>query len=238
MEAILQKLKKLQALADRAGSVAEAENALARIQEMLTKYNIAMAEVENYVPVEKDDIVIDRHNLDDYQSYHDGGFAYDLIATLAQFNFCRVIGHGVRINSKHRQGEFSIVGQRHNVDVVVYMYHYVLNNVKILAADAWKAYDRSGTKIKTVYCRHFFAGAVKAIGHRLAKQVVSCTDIILHNNKAIDAKVIDTWPKLRTAAPRRNYGSEMEFEGYLAGKKLDLNQALENETAKAKQLKS
>lgn len=44
-EVIIERLRKLIALAENAGTEAEAANAMARVQEILTKYNLSMGDV-------------------------------------------------------------------------------------------------------------------------------------------------------------------------------------------------
>ncbi len=195
-----------------------------------------MATVEGYKPVQKDDIIHERHNLNDYQTYHDGDFAYNLMTALTRFNFCQIIRSNMRRSSyKKDQGDFTIIGQRHNVEIVIYMYHYCLNNIKIMAEDGWKGYDRIATKIKTVYVRHFFDGAVNAIAARLymqqkemVKEHGAKMEVMVVNNKAaVNAKVNEMFSNLRTVASKSQRQSDAKSQGYQAGKSLNLAKGLD-----------
>ncbi len=242
-ESILQKIQKLKALADRPGTIGEAEAAMAAIQRLLLQYNLDMATVENYRPVEKEDVIYERHNLNEYQTRHDGDFAWKLISAIARFNFCRPIHHTMRRDeygsfkpSKwaepklNDQGEFTIIGQRHNVEIVMYMYHYCLNNIKALADEGWKDYDRNETKIKTVYVRHFFDGACLAVSQRLYRQFkeqqqeneTAVLVIVKYNDKAVDEKVNQLFPSLGTYRQKTQRDSGIKGEGYVAGSRMNL----------------
>lgn len=229
-DSILEKVQKLQALAERAGSPEEAVNAMARISEILLKYNLDMATVANHKIVEKDDIIYERHNLNDYQTYHDGDYALNLIRGIAKFNFCRLIRNITsRREYKKDQNDFTIIGQRHNVQVVMYMYDYCINNLKILANEGWKVYDKRDTKIKTVFTRHFFDGAVNAITMRLYVQneeskatYKGMYDMVLYNDKAVDLKVKELFSYLTSSTRKVQRESGAKSMGYAAGEKLNL----------------
>lgn len=236
-ESILQKVQKLQALAERAGTLAEAENATVRITEILMKYNLDLATVAEYKAEEKDDVINEKHDLNQYQTYHDGDFAKRLIDGLAKFNFCRVVGEP-NYHDKRDQGHFVIIGQRHNVEAVMYMYHYCINNIKVLSNEMWKVYDKRDTKIKTVFTRHFFDGAVSGIISRLIDNRMvarkehgeALNSLIRLQDAKVDDAISKLYSNLVSSKSKTQRDTDAKKMGYAAGSKLDLHKGLGGES--------
>ena len=123
---ILDKLAKIKALSDRAGTLEEAQAATAALSRMLLRYNLTMEQVTVHL-----------------DGQHDRGFVRQdatiengamwraiLLNSLARAHFCRCVRHG-------SNGTHSLFGQPHNIVVVKDLYSWLVDEVERLAKTGW-----------------------------------------------------------------------------------------------------
>lgn len=256
-DSILERIQKLMALQKNPGTPAEAENAAARIQEMLLKYNLSMAEIENH-KVDDNDVIQTKGKFNVYQKYGDGDVAVILLRTVAEFNFCRSIR---MVNGKKSQevDEYVLIGKKYNVEVTLYMFEYVLNNLKILFQNHWKNYVKNTPaeyrEGSGVHKRSYYQGALAAIRSRLEKQREAAivesekesgkydannpvNALIKVNKDAVDKRVKELFQNRLKSSPNRIYSSsDGRSAGYEAGSKLNLSKGLDNNNAGRPELK-
>jgi len=149
-KSILIKIQKLSAKAESAhelGNIAEAAAFSAKVSEMLTIHNLAMADLE----VEEQSDVIGEKNDDLGVSKSMGRWTVSLLTTLCEFNFCHSIYHtstkgyrynrrGRRIAIKDKNMSVTLVGRPENVEVVKYLYSVLKLQFENMSAKAWKVY--------------------------------------------------------------------------------------------------
>lgn len=236
---ILEKIQKLMALEERAGTLAEAANATARISEILLKYNLTRASVQSHKP--DDGVVAQRGRFDDYQTPYDGKFAENLLTSIALFNFCKLFTHPDPL--RKNKGEFTIIGKSYNVEVTTYMFLYCLNNIKILFNAYYEKFQDRITESKKVSKRAFYQGAILAITQRLHMQKKEAeqthgSEVILSmvklNDSVVNKKVEEIFPTAKIDKRPMKLCRDMDSlkSGYIAGKELNLSKGLEDSTGK------
>lgn len=219
-----EKIKKLKALADNAGSPEEAANAMARMNEILEKYNIDLHTALNHTPESKE-VNYEIWDLNDYQGRHDGNTFRDLIFVLAKFNFCKAV-HGTRHSQEYDQGVFTIFGNKMNLEIVAYMRDYCINQMRIMEKSYWAKYR--GTEKRGSFRRGFYRGCVNAIIERLqeqqAKQDTQTMAIIRVGNALVEQKFQAYYAgtKVGTVRAKNLISQDGRANGYSAGKSMNL----------------
>ena len=87
---ILKRLKKLQKLYEGAKAInseAEAQNAAAKIQAILTQYNLSMADLDGVTEERKSDITEDNSLTDKWQKKAGGSWDQLLLYSICKYNF-------------------------------------------------------------------------------------------------------------------------------------------------------
>lgn len=150
-KAILDRAQKLQALAERAGSPEEAANAASKLQAMLLRHNLTMAQVAGNVQEEfkKEGFDLSRENR------NHKGWKSTLYYGIAKANFCESCWNP-------QTSQMSIVGRKQNIDMVNYLYSYLSLEIMRLAQAASR-YESN----KAVYFRAFCIGAMSSVLKRL-----------------------------------------------------------------------
>lgn len=202
--AIIEKLQKLLALAERGGTEAEAENAMSKVQALLSSYNLSMTDVETY---DADPVTEQLFPTGSKMSWK------DLIAKgVSDMCFCRVI------KSSHLRG-IIIIGKLADITAARYLTEYLIQTGENLAKQAGG--DRS-----------FKIGWKKGYGDRIAGRCIDMaraarrnklqdangTDLILHplfdkSDLVNQTYVNSRYPVTRKGAMR----SVTNNEGFRAG---------------------
>jgi hypothetical protein len=156
LQNILDKAQKLQALAERAGTPEEAANAAAKLQDLMLRYNISEADVQGHVTDEGMDS--QEYSFEEKRNYR--SFASTLFYGIARVNLC----HAVYLPYK---GTSKIIGKKHNILIVQYLYAYLSREIKRLADNAAKQVDGSH---RARYRRTFCIGAMSEVLKRLKEQ--------------------------------------------------------------------
>jgi hypothetical protein len=114
-EKIIDMIKRLFEKAESAkeiGSLAEAESFFAKASELLIKHNLTREEVDAAAKDNEFNMVI----LAIREIKSDGDYEHALLSTIAEANFCKVVGF---IDRKDR---ISVSGKNFNLEVVLYLY--------------------------------------------------------------------------------------------------------------------
>lgn len=193
INSILSKLKKLQRLYEGAKAInseAEAANAAAKIQNLLTQYNLSMADLDS-VADDSQKSSVTEDQLDDRWSRKTGG-VWDqlLLYGICKYNFCYTIvsqKHTSRITSGGRlvyevRRKFIVIGEQQNIEVVKWLftvlsrqlYELSKKRYKEYLADDLQALIRSFTGEKRMspakFHRSYLAGAAKGVQDRLKEE--------------------------------------------------------------------
>lgn len=151
INSILSKLKKLQRLYEGAKAInseAEAANAAAKIQNLLTQYNLSMADLDS-VADDSQKSSVTEDQLDDRWSRKTGG-AWDqlLLYGICKYNFCYTIvsqKHTSRITSGGRlvyevRRKFIVIGEQQNIEVVKWLFAVLSRQLYELSKKRYKEY--------------------------------------------------------------------------------------------------
>lgn len=166
---IIDKIQKLLNLAEGAeavGSMAEAENAASKVQALLMQYNLDIETVKASKIQARAEFFDGYVNLSDKQDKRESFWVPKLFNAIARHNFCKCF--------PRQQGVY-IVGEKSQVELVLYIAEQMVAKVRIAEKYAWKIYDakpegRWDIKEKRgTYRRGFFEGACHGIDQRLAR---------------------------------------------------------------------
>ena len=227
LDSILSTIQKLQRLAERAGTPDEAANAAAKVQALLFKHNLTLAQVDSHV---------EQPGAGDYENrtftLEAGSFHIEwhrkLASVLARFNFCKMVQYG-------GSAKVGFIGQPHNIEVVTYLYGYLAREIKRLGLEAMRIHcDSTKPSQQGAWVRAFCLGAVNTIHTRLYAQrqqderASAASTALVHVSDARLAQAVTRYfPKLHkaaTPAPSRNaYANALGRE---AGARIALNKAV------------
>jgi hypothetical protein len=161
---LLEKLRKIQTLADRAGTPGEAAAAASKMQELLFRHNLTMFDVLSSRPRHSptDGFVNQRVNI-----HWKRPVVHLLLANVSRMNFCRTI---------YMTGttDCYVVGMPDDVEAVMLMFDYLFAQVELLVGADWRVYRRNPNRPRGVgwdtYWESYWRGAVDIISDRLQKQ--------------------------------------------------------------------
>lgn len=193
-EKVIERVRKLMALATSSNEH-EAAAAAAKAQELMLKYNLQMAQLE-----EKPEDVAVQNYFD-----KDGSATWrkQLMATIAKTCLCRIV-IGEAWGAKGRK--WILFGEPANVEVALYLYEYLSGEIIRL----------SPRPMSTSYSNAFRHGATATIQRKLLadfKDFETATEqttaLVVVKDALVAAKVAEVFPKLgkgRGVAARDYYG--------------------------------
>jgi hypothetical protein len=158
-ESVIDRVKKLLALAGNNENVNEAAAAMARAQRLMLDHKLAAAEIESDDEAAPaiGELIVDEP----------GGFVMTwkaaLLVTLSKANFCELVESRVITPSGKRAVRFRIIGTETDTNVVAYCYRY-------LCAEIDRLCDAEATGRGFQFRNAFRRGAVAAIAMRLAEE--------------------------------------------------------------------
>jgi len=187
----IHKLLNLKEGAEAVGSFAEAENAAAKLQNLLMKYNLDLQEVRKAKQEERfemhDDWIYMGHKADKREST----WVTLLCAAIARNSMCRVSVHDWHIH---------IIGEKSNVQLILYICDQMIEKVRIAEKLAWKIHDASDEpewkkEKRGTFRRGFYQGACHGIDARLRREREEMMEA--HNPFAVmivsQAKVVEDY---------------------------------------------
>lgn len=241
---ILEKIKKLMRLkesAEKVGSLAEAQNAAAKMQNLLTKYNI---EIHSISTEEEQKSRIDQSDKLDFKCTKTGGkWKLNLLDVICRYNFCKMIF----VNNRYSK-TMTIIGDKNNIEVVVFIYNFLTLNLFSLAELRWKEYQKvnviQNSSFRYTFLRNYLQGAIEGLESKFRKekremeqQNSTLTSVILYNDKAIESFVQEKIGKLKTSKTSNLRGhDEAESIGYEDGLNIKIVKALDTEENQTKLL--
>ncbi len=124
---LLARLARIEALAERAGTLAEAEAAAAALSRLLLRHNLSLAEVgEHRDRADAGGVTAREHRL-----ANGAAWRHYLLHALAQTHLCRAI--------RHKGDRATLVGHPHNLAVVTDLYRWLSAAIERLANRTWAA---------------------------------------------------------------------------------------------------
>lgn len=240
-ETLVDRVRKLLALAARAGTPEEAATAAAKAAAIMVKYTIAESELgagdrEGYTraSLQPEGPIVHRCVM---------AFDQSLLGIVAEASFCKAI----LSRSARGQTDGDVIGQPHNIEIVRYLFHYLRREVDRMGNAAARAAQRESAECRltgsiaepilgpNAYLRHFRMGALAAIRDRLlapreeAKQENESTmALIVLKDAELEEATGKLVPNLTTrrshSAGIADYGAYSA--GYVAGRDMPINPAL------------
>jgi len=217
---MLQRIRKLFALA-QSRNRHEAEAAMAKAQELMTKYNVALWQEEperRYFSVFVGKPAL-RHRREEYH----------LANLLQDYYFVHAIWVSAYVLPKGKMGHaLEISGTPHNVEIAAYVYDFA----KTYIGSQWAAFNRDG-HLNRYRQTDFAVGIIEGFRSKLAsrrKEAVTRQDAPLPvklEDPLLKAYVAYRYP--RTVTTRRNVGSEdgtVLAAGIKAGKKMVISKGI------------
>lgn len=225
--AILNKARKLQALADNPGAtVAEAAMAAAKLQELLIKHHIEEQDIpaNERSKVERRRVDLGKGNIRSWRQ--------DLFWAVARNNGCKAVswtGHNY----------MDVVGHEASIDTVLYLYTYLKDQILRLAKDAYAAERAASPGITgngwgrwhaPTYFRSFCQGALGEVGSRLRAQrkaavgAVEDKALVPVLDAEVQAKYEEEFPSLGKAVSRTStVDASVYRQGAAAAKGINLS---------------
>ena len=221
-EKVLEKIRRLFELA-KSSNEHESAAAAAKAQELLQKYNLSMSQIPNG---KKEAYVKDTVRLKNPESW-----AKTLYHTVAKNNNCKVV-----ILS---DGQIAVIGQRHNLEIVEYLYSQLETRIRKLSEAAWDLY---GEGREGIYKRDFALGAISRLDVRLKRQVEvftqtspESTALVVTSGRELSQAVKHWFPHLRTSyGPTVGAGYGL---GQAAGATMGINAGLAGGANSVRRLK-
>ncbi len=217
-EDVISKIQKLQALADAAGSEAEAANAAARVQEMCAKYKLDLADIgeldDTEAILEKEMIPLGRTLA----------WQRDLLSAIGEVNDCIVMRCMVRLSMMPgvpRQASYILVGHATDVEICVELYAWLKDEVERLARVAAKGGRVEGSRLS------FKLGVSHTIGHRLraarisARREASSTALVRVDERSEKVSAYLKSKEIKDCKVRSSHGKDY-LQGRIAGDDADI----------------
>lgn len=198
------KIRKLLNLTvDRGATPAEAATAAAKVQALLDDHNLALEDAPTQpsdAAINAEDVVLTDSRRSPYNTAYSG-----LLYVLAKWNWCRAV--------YTRDGKSRLFGKKANIEVVRYLYVYLL---RVLSNEAERTYrlhlaQRGAYAAKSLvtWKVSFLLGACAEINRRLECQRIiqqasgsRCNALLVVNDQLVEQRVREEFPRLETTTSR------------------------------------
>ena len=252
---ILSKLKKLQRLYEGAKAInseAEAQNAATKIQNLLTQYNLSMADVESVADNEQKTDVIEERLGDNWQRKCGGSWDQLLLYGICKYNFCYVLISNTHVYRTNRNGRevwenrrrYIVIGEPQNIQVVKWLFDVLAANLYKLALKRYEEYRNDDTQAvmrlfvgekkmhRGTFLRSYLAGAAKGVQQKLKEErdrelqaQVQVNALLLRTDKKLDDYLAEKYPKLGKARPEHIGSYQAMRQGMEDGRNVTISKA-------------
>ena len=229
----IQKLMRLQESAQAIGSIAEAANAAERVQDLLLKYNLSMAEVEGFEEDESK-VIHEIVNASDLNFNHrEGKWLTALAGGLSRYNMCR----SINTVSGNKLVKITFIGEPQNLEVVRYLFEILVPRARQLVRQEFNRYnglEKLGT-FRRGYLMGFAMGVstqLREAQERQERESAQVTALVRVKSEAVEKKTEELFPYLRSARSSRTSSLDGSMRGYTAGKSTLLNKGVGGRSSK------
>lgn len=140
----------------------EAMVAMAKVQEMLAKYNLDIEAVRSHDEKSKQTLIKDQEDLTLVKT--EGKWVKLLYQVISTHNLCQIIYSD---RGKLRYTVW-ILGEPHNIELVKFLCEILQPKLRKMARTSWAEYSRGyGESKKNAYIRAYLQGAVLGIDYKL-----------------------------------------------------------------------
>lgn len=252
INSILSRLKKLQRFYEGAKAInseAEAQNAAAKIQNLLTQYNLSMVDLEAAVDDEPKTNVTEE-KLDDSWQRKCGGFWDQLLLYgICKYNFCYMIVSSQYTHRTNRNGKmvfenrhkYIVIGEPQNIEVVKWLFNVLAGQLYRLALKRYEEYredDRQAVMRLFVgekkmhrgtFLRSYLAGAAKGVQDKLREErerelqaQVQVNALVLRHDQQLNDYVAENYKDLRASKPGHIGSYQAMQQGREDGRKVNI----------------
>lgn len=218
MDDILDRIAKLQSLASRPGTPEEAEAAAAKVQTLLLRHNLTLADVEAHASGLGDIAMTELPAQDSI-------WRSKLLGVVATAHLCRAI----RVSDAMGMPEkYVILGHPHNLRVVQSVYPWLSDLVPEMALTAIMQHQVDANTIGTeVWLHSFRLGMIDGMRHAYVKARASLNDEtgLVPIADAVDDAVKELFPDVKAY----RFGGEADTRAYALGEQAgrDLNTSIQ-----------
>lgn len=234
LEKILEKISKLLAKAESTDNQAEAEAFMAKVNELLTTYNLTLMDVnaKNRADSEKSGLPNDEFPLSEYIIKTEGKWVVQLFHGVCKFNYCMSVSMNGRTP---KDTSMWVTGEEANIQTSKALFDYLWKSGKRLKANAWKEYQNGpGIEKKNTFTRGFYIGYVQALRNRfhdlkVEREQANCkvTDLMVVNDKALEKSVKEHFGNnLGRSRGGSSKGAAGVVRGRQAGNSISLNKQI------------
>jgi len=171
MENILETIKKLHMLSENNDSPEQAALAADKIQELCFKYNLELGKILE--SPDKSNVPYDRHYYVAKADHFSFLWQSILFHAITQSNFC----YDMYTPGTTR---FTIIGQKHNVEVITYTFEYLIGEIQRLADKHTEEQGFISKRDRRFYKQNFAKGAgveiARILRGRMAKRTTATTE--------------------------------------------------------------
>ena len=209
VEKLLDRIKKLQALAGNNPNEAESHAAAAKVQALLFEHNLDMRDVEGHVLKGREEAY---ERTDTYLKATAWTMKWKstLYNGVSKHNFCHVVFHS-------GSTRLTMIGKRSNIEAVCYLSEYLIGAIERLSVSG----SRHILTKKAMYQREFCFGAMSRVLARLreereraAQASGQSTALVVVSNRELQQVVSAHFPHLHQSKPTISNRSG----GYAAGR--------------------
>lgn len=213
LETIKRMIKSLlQKDVSRGATPEEAAAAAAKVQELLLKYNLEIADLEvGGQKAEEVGVVKLEYNA---------RWMPHLLHIVAKHNFCTTVTRRGRRDNVH------LIGRKSNIEIVQYLYASLVAQLKTMCESDTKVKNFRSTAQIRGFKKGWFLGAVAAIDDRLSKaqEVIEKNNaLVLYNLREEANDYLKKNYNLVARRSRINFSNEGYGKGYQGGKRALMN---------------
>jgi len=238
-ESVIEKIHKLlefQHGAEAIDSPEEAANAAEKVQRLLIKYNLSMADVGD----RKEKGRVTKKEFGDITNKkNESTWVFDLYWALSMYNFCRFIfsSRFAGFDGKGKAKYFktgTLIGEEENILTVKFLGEQLETRLRAMAHKRWKEMQHYVPEKKNAFVRGYLRGAVHGIRHQLQEAQeremqanVKVTDLVHVKMDAVNKFVTDEYPNL-TSLKRTNLSAQNGgAAGYADGRSMSINKGVD-----------
>lgn len=234
---VIEKIKKLIKLKEGAediGSIEEAANAAARIQELIMKHNIRAEDIKDEVD-QGPKIIVVQTKLGQKHSYSkiEGKWMLSLVTVITRENMCKAVFYPA--TKTNNSIELYLFGTKENIEMVWYLCEQLIERIRHMRKAAYKKALTLDPFIKrNGFMRAYSQGVVIALALKLKEQrqkfteTVSSTALVVVENhqKAVDEKIQQDIGGIKKTKNKTLKNQMAKNMGFKDGQNMDIHKGI------------
>lgn len=213
---IIDKVKKLLALS-RSSNEHEAGLALENANKLLMKHNLEMADIDEVSLndiIEENDLISGKRIM---------SWKINLLDAVMRLNGCQILMHNVRNGNKR----ISAIGKKHNIEVSVSMYEYLIKTMDRNLKEKQKDDIIDPFSYRMGFCSAISRKVNDIIREREQNKNDfnnACTALIVLDKALVNQFMNEKYKNIKESKSKTSYKDRMSFmQGHIAGENTGLN---------------